>query len=117
MPDVLWTTYLGADNPCELDLEYTDDDGQAAALPLSAVTRVTLLVQGGNAGADLLVDSDAGGAISWTAAGRITAQLGAAQLSAGEYPVRVRLYDSAHPNGQFVTYPDTPNRVLLRVKA
>ena len=111
MASLLLHVFNGADNPAEFDVDYYDDDGELAAEPLAGVSRVALSLQG----VGVVADTASGGTITWTAAGRIAAYLGAAGLTPGAYPARVRVYDPDHPNGQFITYPNTQNRVTVRV--
>jgi hypothetical protein len=90
--------YRGHDNKASITVSM---DGEP--MDFSAVTRMTLELQGQGVVADSDVDA---GLIDWSAGdGLVEFDLGAIDLARGSYEAILVAYDNAHQAGQVIAHP------------
>lgn len=117
MSELIQRVYNDADNVFNLVFTYVDDSGVEQELDTSNIARSVLTIYGGNSGSDVTLDSDVVAGISWNDTGTFTAAIGDQSIDVGEFYAGLRVYDSGHPDGQWLIHRWSENKLKLMVVA
>ena len=104
---------LGADNSFEIRVR-EKKDGEIKPLPFDSVTKIELTVEGvtiQSLPTDNIIDWSQGG-------GKLVFNFSTVtelQPTSTEVIAEIRVFDPQHPNGQFISLPEFPSKVFLKL--